>query len=393
MSFGGTRTYHRMVVNIEDAGFEIRDQIVWLYGSGFPKSMDISKAIDKAAGGVPQGTSDPTSPNHGKYKSGCSEENPTGRGFGAGPGQFMKKQKKDTNTLDDGVLKNRCTICDKPFFSANSCKCPKPAAATENAKLWRGWHTALKPAVEPIVLARKPLDEATIAANVLKYGTGGINVDGCRIAGHNPSINRRETARRTGTTPGKPGEYSHTIKDRRTPEAYCAEHNSEELGRFPANIILDEEAGKMLDEQSGITKSSGGKNSPRSGATIYGKYGDAPAAHNGGLGDIGGASRFFYCAKASKKERRGSKHPTVKPLSLMRYLCRLITPPGGIVLDPFAGSGTTGEAALLEGFQPILIELEADYIKDIEARLAAPINNEKKFKSQANLDDVFENEE
>lgn len=350
LSFGGSRTYHRMACAIEDAGFEIRDQIMWIYGSGFPKSMDISKAITKADLGFPQGSANPLSKNHGKYKSGCSEENKTGRGFGAGAGSFMKEQgEKEILEL------------------------------TPNAQQWDGWGTALKPAHEPIVVARKPLGEKTVAENVLKWGTGGINVDGCRIelnGEKNPSIARYNSTPQKGNNGWKHknrgGNFNEQTK------------KSMEQGRFPANLILDEEAGRLLDEQSGISKSTGGTGESSRGALgnrVYGKYENVnPASNMGGLGDVGGASRFFYCAKASKAERRESKHPTVKPLKLMRHLVRLTTPPDGIVLDPFAGSGTTLEAAILEGFNFVGIEKQTSYIPDIQARI-----NDAQARMQGNL--------
>lgn len=299
LSFGGTRTYHRMVVNLEDAGFEIRDQIVWLYGSGFPKSMDVSKAIDKAAGVERIDT--------GGVRRGGGRQARLG-------GDFVG------SACVEGLKWKAVTI-----------------PATPEATEWEGWGTALKPAMEPVVLGRKPLEEPTVASNVLKYRTGGINVDGCRV---------ETTDNLNGGTYSAKGKSGPMPGDDRTgkalgmfaPGVRPVYEYVQPTGRFPANVILDEDTGELLDAQTG---------------------------------DSGGASRFFYSAKASKKERRESKHPTVKPLALMRYLCRLITPPGGTVLDPFAGSGTTGEAAVLEGFHPVMIELEPEYVKDIENRMKA----------------------
>lgn len=328
LSFGGTRTYHRMVCNLEDAGFEIRDQIVWLYGSGFPKSMDVSKAIDKAAG---------------------AERERHHNGRVAGP--------SDKFAQDEWTKANYNTRLDK-------------TPITPEAAEWDGWGTALKPAVEPIVLARKPLEEPTVASNVLKYRTGGINIDGCRV-GDDTSRGDRYNGKPSlgGISNGIYSDYPHT-------EVWDVKP-----GRFPANVILDEDAGKMLDKQSGHSKSVNSESYNRimtskgyeGGALGQRKAEDVEMSQlkRVGYSDSGGASRFFYSAKASKKERRESKHPTVKPLSLMRYLCRLITPPGGTVLDPFAGSGTTGEAAILEGFHPVMIELEQEYVKDLENRMAA----------------------
>lgn len=337
LSFGGTRTYHRMVVNLEDAGFEIRDQLCWLYGSGFPKSMDVSKAIDKAAG---------------------AEREVLGTRASFRPSANATRDPEGFQDRSDGLV---------------------TAPATPEAIAWQGWGTALKPAMEPIVLARKPLTENTVATNVLEHGTGAINIDGCRLSAEgNVTFTRTAGDRsreqyRTGTTNG------------------AVESN---LGRWPANVLLDETAAAMLDEQTGERKGSHPHSTKRSGtkeiegAQYHGGYSGQDSVFMG-YADSGGASRFFYCAKASKKERRDSKHPTVKPVALMRYLCRLITPPKGIVLDPFAGTGATGEAAVLEGFKPILIELEGDYIKDIERRM----EDVTKANQTASLDDLFEDDE
>ena len=297
LSFGGTRTYHRMVVNIEDAGFEIRDQLQWIYGSGFPKSLNIK----------------------------------------------------------DGELK--------------------------------GWGTALKPANEPIVLARKPL-EGTVAQNVEKWGVGGLNIDGSRIEGVVSSTIQGQSS--------KQGEIYGA--DQRNQKVF--EPHSQ--GRWPANVLFDEEAAAMLDEQSGEVKSAG-------------KYKNVDTAKEGGngmfaggrinnayAGETGGASRFFYVAKASKRERNaglegelkqkqgarpnsadasgkfpdhdhrptgGNNHPTVKPVKLMEYLCKLITPPGGVILDPFCGSGSTGVAAKNLGVTFIGIEREFEYFEIAKKRI------------------------
>jgi site-specific DNA-methyltransferase (adenine-specific) len=320
LAFGGTRTYHRMTCAIEDAGFEIRDCIQWIYGSGFPKSMDISKAIDKKLG---------------------AEREVIGKGRGVG------KKGGETYSKYGGFKAGEIEIT---------------ASATELARKWNGWGTALKPANEPIVLARKPLSEKTIAENVMKWGTGGLNIDGCRIGteGGGTRCNKRDGLGNCLGHPDRKGTaYGVT---------YHAKESEEVEGRFPANVILDEEAGKMLDEQSGILKSGALKpyqeNHQNASSYKMNRYKTFVQPAN-----EGGASRFFYCAKASKAERRESKHPTVKPLNLMRYLVRLVTPPNGTVLDPFAGSGTTLEAAMLEGFCFVGIEEQAEYIPDIQARV------------------------
>ena len=240
--------------------------------------------------------------------------------------------------------------------------------ATPEAKQWEGWGTALKPANEPIVLARKPLSEKTIAENVLKWGTGGLNIDGCRVP-VDPAVDDMLRTTTRGKRQSETWEQGSGFKN---------ENNSltgvRPEGRFPANVILDEEAGKMLDEQSGILKSGALKpyqeNHQNASSYKMNRYKTFVQPAN-----EGGASRFFYCAKASRSERTHcgkveNKHPTVKPLKLMRYLCRLIAPPGGTVLDPFAGSGATLIAAVEEGFSVIGIEREPEYCEIIRKRMA-----------------------
>ncbi len=317
LAFGGTRTYHRMTCAIEDAGFEIRDCIQWLYSMGFPKSHDISKAIDKKLGGEPIEIPHPTNACKGGKWCTCSTD---GRSY-------------------------------------SPTKHPaKLIPSSEQAQQWDGWGTHLKPANEPIVLARKPISEKTIAENVMKWGTGGLNIDGCRL---------NTLPRKTGTKPtsdGATGTGNTLVGSSKNRQA---EYDMLNKGRFPANVILDEEAGCMLDEQQE------------------------------------GVSRFFYCAKASKKERniglddvepttvddgrnkpidnpflrgktpRQNTHPTVKPVKLMEYLITLITPPNGVVLDPFFGSGTTGIAAVNLGFNYIGIELDEQYVEIARRRINA----------------------
>lgn len=322
LSFGGTRTYHRMVCAIEDAGFEIRDQIQWIYGQGFPKSLDISKAIDKAAGiDTPQGD-----------------------------GRFI--------TIDKGGKSNGGSMrrSDHPQHK-------KRESSTSAAKQWDGWGTALKPANEPIVLARKPISEKTVAANVLKWGTGGLNIDAARI--------ESDGLTKGGSCKGNSALYMNKNAGIRESRPRSAEHTQ---GRFPANVILDEQAGELLDEQSAPKMHSAGSTRDKGLAKQAGDgalFGMGNHEGNGlRFGDTGGASRFFYCAKASKRERgEGNGHPTVKPLSLMRYLVKLITPPNGIVLDPFMGSGTTGIACKGDGFDFIGIEASSEYLEIAKRRL------------------------
>ena len=233
---------------------------------------------------------------------------------------------------------------------------------------WDGWGTALKPAVEPIILARKPF-KGTVASNVLEHGTGGLNVDGCRVGADGETIQRGEMDAALVSShlgyqrPGK-SMMTHKPKERSGP--------ANTLGRFPANLIHDgsDEVVGLFPVVSPSPKATRQKNSnaPQT-SNAYGQYSDEGRVING-HGDSGSAARFFYCAKASKKDRGdGNNHPTVKPTDLMRYLCRLTTPPGGIVLDPFAGSGSTGKAAKAEGFGFIGIEKQAEYAEIARQRI------------------------
>ena len=380
LSFAGSRTYHRMAVRVEDAGFEIRDQIMWIYGSGFPKSMNIGKAMDKVQG---------------------NEREVVGKK--GGKIDFSKTKKGDTSFYE--------TAWDnKDYVELEITKGNSP---------YEGWGTALKPAHEPIVMARKPLSEKTVVNNVLEWGTGGINIDASRVG----TDDTRSKASMTALGQNS-GWNKHSNK-----EVIAGS----ESGRFPANIIFDEEAGKILDEQSGISKSTGGRSGNKEGVGqngIYGQYSGEVRDENPGLGDTGGASRFFYCPKTSKKDRneglddfedkyyaagnqakaelkRGNvefnankgkgkderhnhnqvgvsknNHPTVKPTDLMLYLIRLVTPTGGTTLDPFMGSGSTGKAAVRGGFDFIGIEREKEYMEIAEARIQYekdnPYNEETK---------------
>jgi DNA modification methylase len=318
LASGSTRTWHRLACAVEDAGFEMRDSIAWLYGSGFPKSLDVSKAIDKAAGAEREVT---------------------------GPGRYAGRE----SVTDFGIINDDA-------WQAGAAR-TETAPATEAAQQWQGWGTALKPAFEPIVVARKPL-VGTVAQNVMAHGTGALNINGCRIG--TDSTIRPTTKLTSKGLPG--GGYGN-------PDAVrpLIGTGGSESGRWPANVALDEDQAAALDQQSGTGISRKGK--PRGAASGEGWGMTATGAE---YDDQGGASRFFYVAKAPKKERPvvdGVAHPTVKPLALMRWLVRLVTPPGGTVLEPFAGSGATVEAAILEGFDCIAIEREADYLPLIQARI------------------------
>jgi DNA modification methylase len=327
LAFAGTRTQHRMAVRIEDAGFEIRDMIAWVYGSGFPKSLDVSKAIDKAAGAE---------------REVVGSRKLTGTARIKGQAAYGATSGRSEDAYQDGS-----EISDTLAITA---------PATPEAQQWAGWGTALKPALEPITLARKPL-EGTVAANVLRHGTGGLNVDGCRVG----------TERLPSMAAGQAqiGTFERGVMV--TPERE---------GRWPANLIHDgSDEVVRLFPQTGVSR--GGNSTQINAGT--GRYnwntGEAKAMPDGvdpGYGDSGSAARFFYCAKTSKRERgEGNNHPTVKPIALMSYLCRLVTPPKGTVLDPFMGSGSTGIAAKLEGFTFIGVEREPAYYTIAQSRINA----------------------
>ena len=402
LSFGGTRTYHRLVVNIEDAGFEIRDQIGWVFGSGFPKSLDVSKAIDKSAGRLKSGESVAGLKSvlidlfnaSGKTRKAIDDE----CGFRASNylrlGGENKRPDPWVNVLPSQdkwrVIKHvlGCSVDLSPRLDAFFAEAEREvlgqttkarstsgasalptlggetvyktwdvtAPSTDEAKTWQGWGTALKPAWEPICLARKPL-VGTVAENVLRYGTGALNINGCRVEGQ-----PRTAHRATGLGSVK------FFTEGDTPVIDKVPHDA---GRWPANLIHDGSdevlaAFPTAPGQQGVT----GK---RKQGAVYGTV----TENGGGIeprGDNGSAARFFYCAKASKSDRgEGNVHPTVKPTDLMRYLCRLVTPVGGIVLDPFMGSGSTGRGAVMEGLGFIGIERDEGYFKIAQDRIDAAI--------------------
>lgn len=385
LSFGGSRTWHRIAVAIEDTGFEIRDSIAWIYGQGFPKSLDIGRAIDKAAFSAPlfdtirahircwrdkRGmTNRQLNEAVGSMTNGCgmarhwtSEEG----------GQHSIPSKDQWAKLKTVLCWGDCELdtiyeqvkdgAERPvvgtaheggkrsiaYLPTQAQDYDITAPATETAKKWDGWGTALKPAIEPVIVARKPLSEPTVAANVLAWGAGGLNIDGCRIG--TTTLNYRSRGAKglvdrhyeQGDRP-----YSAGLPSRQEPETTA-------IGRFPANVILDEVAAAALDEQS-------------DGASRFFYVAKAPQSE-----------RWFYCKtcgtahpvseRASHEGHELNQHPTQKPLQLMRYLVRLVTPPDGTVLDPFTGSGTTGAACLQEGFHFIGFEREADYFAVAKAR-------------------------
>lgn len=413
LAFGGTRTYHRMTVAIEDAGFQIRDCIAWMYGSGFPKSHNIGKSIDKLQGNERE-----------VVGPGNSGRDMTG-------GSYGNQSDKQPMTFD----------------------------VTKGNSQWEGWGTSLKPAFEPVVMGRKPF-KGTVVDNVLEYGTGGINIDECRIGSEggtkksdiekvgdvatNFTIGKQniknkvenigegrwpanvildeeagkildEQSGKTKSTKWKK-QYNSSVSETfgggnknennsygdeggasrffYCPKASKQDRNEDTtlfglhptiqhervettLGRWPANVMLDEEAGKILDEQSGTTYSGPTKPKKDYSGGVFGG-GNSPIDYHA---NSGGASRFFYCPKASKKDRNeglDNIHPTVKPTALMEYLIRLVTPKGGIVLDPFMGSGSTGKGAVLNDNGFIGIELSPEYFLIAESRIKS-VSNKIKF--------------
>lgn len=350
--FGGTRTYHRMVCALEDVGFEVRDCMMWLYGSGFPKSLDVSKAIDE--------------------RLGLLDERPV-----------VQQRIGVTKTYDVGAT--------EPLKMRD----PITAAASEKAREWQGWGTGLKPAWEPIAVLRKPL-ERTVAENVLAHRVGAINIDACRIPFRDEAD--REDAQSLGDSfegrTSDTGVYQMNVDHsfERSP------YNPTDLGRWPANLLLDPVSAAMVDEQSGQSESKPGLRE-RTPNKVYGPMSGVGRLNVLPYADFGGASRFFYVAKASRSERDEGLddvplqvspwqhdfgmfqndpsrqplrnfHPTVKPLDLVRYLVRLITPRGGVCFDPFLGSGTTLVACRLEGFAGLGFEKEQSYEPLIRKRLA-----------------------
>ena len=427
--FAGARTQDLMGLSIRLAGFEIRDTLGWIYGSGFPKSHDIGKAIDKkrddnndwktvgsflkshrvSAGYVTRNSfADKILNGHSNLASAAANLSNWENGLSF-PTWERWEQLKDLLDLPDDMdaevwrLNGRKGTPGEAWekrevvgkYQSGLHTGPSGVGGhgeggavttshSDEAKQWDGWGTALKPAIEPIILARKPLD-GTVANNVLAHGVGGLNIDACRVPSDTPIPSHHGTSGAAGVTMGKYRDYVPGS------ETAASVENVQTAGRFPANVLLDEHAAKEMDEQSGNVNGVVGMKK-------------VPGGHNFNIGehtpqkfnktseriqDSGGASRFFpvfkYQAKAPKKERPvieredGTKiqHPTVKPLALLEWLVELITPPNGTVLDPFAGSGTTLQAALNKGFTPIGIEQDADYIKLIEKRLEATCTTRK----------------
>ena len=408
LAFGGSRTYHRLASAVEDAGFEIRDQIMWLYGSGFPKSHNVSKGIDKRGGNGATLASEigkalqvaRESRNISKSKADemfCDgttnwtwfEGRPAGQRPPT-PETFARivAEWSELASLAELVAEAEREVVGQNQWS-NSAQHFVPgedhtqrvnlditAPATAAAKQWDGWGTALKPAHEPIVVARKILI-GTVANNVLTYGTGALNIDGSRV-GTTDNFDGLKGRPITKLATRREGETNEEYKDRvlESPGQQEALAKLKDLGRWPANVIHD--GSEEVLEEFPITKITGrpeSKGKIYNGAGSIGPTGLKENPFQGGYMDSGSAARFFYCAKASKSERNAGLenqnfHPTVKPIALMRYLVKLVTPPNGTVLDPFLGSGTTAVAAILEGFNWMGCEMTEDYWPIIEARVA-----------------------
>jgi DNA modification methylase len=426
LAFGGSRTEHRMICAVEDAGFEIRDKIVYLYGAGFPKSLNVSRAMEarlpahercacaprstetpggceagcpgcpRCDGGRPHGDgagapspvpspADAPGRSHGGPPWDDTAAGPASSALGGGTDLHANggsphagpplggRSRSDDNTPSDTASSTSPDGLTAPHRTATHTPGTSSSDAGSGPYSWRGhshiaectdcggWQvrdghgTALKPAYEGVVVARKPLRGRTVAAQVLATGTGGLNIDACRIASCEPIATHHGTKGGVvGFTAGGSGGYQ---------PGDAGGHNTQTAGRWPANVALDEEAARMLDEAVGELTSGSGKPFNRNAdkfRTAYGTFTGTPA-EDGFYGDTGGPSRFFYTAKATTRERDGSTHPTTKPLDLMRWLVRLVTPPGGVVLEPFAGSGTTLLAAKAEGFRCIGIERDPGY--------------------------------
>lgn len=398
-AFGGTRTYHRMACAVEDAGFEIRDCAQWLYGTGFTKSVDVSKAIDEY--------------------------------FGAERKVIGLKTYGDGQTYQGGERSGRT---GGGIMGEAAARPPSVLTepATPEAKQWAGWGTAFKPACELIVVGRKPFSEKTIAANILKWGTGGLNIDACRIPGAKPATTRGAGGRHGRYGPleaqgrieddgkgrfpanvvhdGSPDVLDHfpdtksgllqthhklnesdnramsgknyarspkqdSFGDEGSAGRFFYEVKPDPPGRFPANVLHDGSP-DVVDGFPDARSSGGGGHSTGERGGRGDIWGRTKLGHDGSAGqyhDGGSASRFFYTPKADDHDRMTSDHPTVKPVDLMQYFCRVATPPGGLILDPFAGTGTTGEAAWREGFRCILIEKEPKYQEHIRTRMAMAV--------------------
>lgn len=437
LAFAGTRTQHRMACRIEDAGFEIRDMIAWVYGSGFPKSLDVSKALDRSDASALRRDRQLqfTEWMRGQGMTAAVIDELTGTCMGShyttdkqqpcvatrehlemlrphfpeGVPEWVE-QLVSERTVESENFKSRQVIGQREGVDTAVARPGIPlqdgaarrvfdvtAAHTAEAERWAGWGTALKPSLEPITMARKPL-AGTVAANVARFGTGALNIDGCRVIGSEDCARAPALVNDTAAPFGK---------------GLAMGGNGSDLGRWPANLIHDgsDEVVALFPAETGASPTGRIARGERAADNIYGGQPNAAGTFGFGFGDSGSAARFFYCPKADRADRndgcggmesrrfgmsggaaaaaargedydngdsginrttmRQNHHPTVKPTDLMRYLCRLITPPGGTVLAPFMGSGSTGRGAISEGFRFIGIELDPAYARIAEARIRA----------------------
>jgi DNA modification methylase/transcriptional regulator with XRE-family HTH domain len=377
LAFAGTRTYHRIACAIEDAGFEIRDMLAWLYGSGFPKSHNVGKAIDKRRNwsALPRLQAAIRQARNGRNWSQSEaarrcgligpHESLGGGGYiwfetgmriptralwpalrdALGLGAefddcFTEAEREITGAVEQWTERANYEITSKDGFR-------RDLPATPEAAAWQGWGTALKPALEPLCIARKPL-AGTVAGNVLAHGTGALNIDACRVGTESTTRTNNAGTNGDGWRMGK-----------------SANVNGSTSGRWPANVAHDgsDDVVEAFPDRASCNSPSLAK---ARGAILQGERSQGAIYP----GENGNASRFFYSAKADEGDRLASKHPTVKPVDLIRWLVRLVTPPGGTVLDPFAGSGTTAMACMAEGFDCIVVEREAEYAADIRRRIA-----------------------
>ena len=346
VAFGGSRTYHRLAVAIEDAGFEIRDQIQWIYGSGFPKSLDVSKAMDKQAGAVRDVVTDKREDMFGEYEVDLSYKVPDA-------------SKVNPHFISTDLKRNQTSNYNKSYSPT--------APATDLAKQWQGWGTALKPAHEPAVLARKPLC-GTVADNVTTWGVGALNIDGTRVATDDKKNTTIERYANKNAPSSSHPNWVHINRGGRFDEAA---KQSAVIGRWPANVIFDEEAALLLGEPSRFFYTAKASKVEREAGLYYEEWQDARVT--GMQSDAGMPYRIENGIPTNPKappSQRANHHPTVKPLSLMRYLVRLVTPKGGKVLDPFMGSGSTGCAAVLEGCDFVGIDITPEYVAIAQKRIA-----------------------
>ena len=385
LAFSGNRTHHRLFTGVEDAGFEIRDTLTWHYGSGFPKASDVSKVIDKRGGAPPELTNKiSTALKEARESRGVSitdadelfcdgttyyswfEGRPAGTRLPpdeifadiADEWPELKEYEQEVQQADREVIETRTDDGDRTVeILSGDGEYDVTAPATDAAKKWDGWKTGLKPATEFIVMARKPFEGATVDS-VLENGTGALNIGACRVGMDSSEDLDRSGGTRTSRAGDKRSDAGQGVyKDERT-------ERDPNKGRYPANVVFDETAADALDTRNGVTVSTGGGEA--GDPNLYGEYNGIDSNEDPGYGDKGGPSRYFYTSKASRSERTNggaieNDHPTVKPRDLMEWLVKLVTREGQVVLDPFAGSGTTCLAAKGLGREFVGIERQAKY--------------------------------